>query len=49
MTLPIMVALWAFMRANPGADFDAFIAAYHRAAALAARAQEREQEQGQKS
>lgn len=40
MTVQIMVALWAFMRANPGADFDAFVAAYHRATALAAREQD---------
>lgn len=35
--MPLLIALWAFMRAHPEADFDAFVKAGFRAAALMAR------------
>jgi hypothetical protein len=41
MSLPVLMALWAFMRAHPNADFDGFAAAYHRTLALVAKQRER--------
>ena len=42
MPLPVLMALWCFMRAFPKADFDSFVAHYNRAVALVAREQARE-------
>lgn len=42
MPFAVLIALWAFARAHPTADFDAFVEAYHRALELLAREQKRE-------
>lgn len=46
MPLPLLIALWAFMRAHPSADFDAFAVAYYRGLTLLAREQAKARERG---